>query len=301
MTGKIFDIKRFALHDGRGIRSTLFLKGCPLNCPWCQNPEGRDSSINLHYFSSKCIGCGTCESVCPKKAIKYHGQFPHVHIDKTLCDNCGICVENCPAQALSFDGKIISEEVAVQELLKDELFYQTSGGGVTLSGGEPLFQPEFSLKILQQCREKGIHTAVETCLAVPLDNIIPVIDFTNKFIVDIKIYDSEKHCAVTGKDNKQIFSNLEYLAKHDAELLIRIPLIPGFTATEKNILAIGRYISSISENIPVELINYNPLAENKFRLLNLEYCVEKNTLPYTAEQLDLFRSILKKTGLSEII
>ena len=301
MNGTIFDLKRFALHDGGGIRSTLFLKGCPLHCPWCQNPEGRDKSVRLHHFASKCIECAVCEGVCPEGALTVDKKNHSFTIDTSRCNGCGVCIAECPARALQFDGREISAREAFRELIEDELFFKTSGGGITLSGGEPLFQQEFSLEILRMCREQKLHTAVESCLAVPRNILFPFIDVTSRFIADIKIFDPKKHLEVTGADNTHILSNIEYLVKEKAELLIRIPLIPGYTSSRENISAIGKYVSGLRKDIPVELVNFNPLAENKYRLFGLAYDVSEGAEPYSPVQIREFRSILHKAGVKKVV
>lgn len=301
MNGIFFDIQRFAVHDGNGIRSTLFSKGCILSCPWCQNPEGQSSKINLWYFKNKCIGCKTCINVCPQKALsKCKQKGFKIIIDKKLCNKCGSCVVECPALALAFDGREISIGEAVEELAKDEEFFKTSGGGVTISGGEPLLQPDFNIEILKKCKKRGFNTAVETCLYAPVKTVLKFLPVTDTFLIDMKIFDSQKHKEITGVNNELIKNNFITLAKKGANVIIRIPLIPIFTAYENNIAEIGSFISGFDDKIPVELINYNPLAANKYKIINKKYPIDKSAKPYDKKVLESYKNILKKSGLKKV-
>ena len=303
--GLVFDIRRFSTHDGPGIRTTVFTKGCPLQCKWCQNPEGLEPIKKLCYFKNKCIGCGTCINVCPLKAISRTDEGMKVKIDRRLCDLCGLCVEACPAQALVFDSKEMTVREVVDELLKDKEFYETSGG-ITLSGGDPFSQKEFTLELLKECKKHGLNTAIETCLYVDrrtLEQFLPYIDL---LIADFKVFDSELHRLYTGQDNTIIKDNFVHLFKHyfdqdKLDILVRIPLIPEYTATEENLKEIARFLYSLSPRVRVELLNYNPLAQSKYTLMNKKFLYEINPEMYKEDELEIYNGILSGIGIANII
>ncbi|VDA99420.1 Pyruvate formate-lyase activating enzyme [Olavius algarvensis spirochete endosymbiont] len=299
--GTIFDVKRFALHDGDGLRTTLFLKGCPLHCPWCQNPEGISPKIHLCWTPSRCIHCGICVSVCPLGALSRKEPQLDIRIDFRKCDNNGLCVEECPSAALSFDGRRVSAEEIAGEILRDRDFFDVSEGGVTLSGGEPLMQPSFAAEVLRICRENGVHTAVETTVSVPRSAIDAVIDYVDLFLVDHKFADPESHKNILGADRKPIRRNLEYLLSRDARVRIRIALIPEYTATEDNLRGLGDYIRSLEPVQPsVELLNFNPMAENKYRLFGQSWPISRDAGRFSPEEIDYFADVLRKTGVERV-
>ena len=294
MRGTIFELKRFAVHDGPGIRSTLFVKGCPLHCPWCQNPEGMRRAVELWRAQADCVGCGGCAAACPEGAIDAGNAL---RIDRSRCTRCGRCVELCPAAALSMDGREIEAREAVELLLRDLPFYE--GGGVTLSGGEVFAQWEFCLEVLRLCRERGADTAIESCLytdAEILRLFLPVVDH---FIMDVKYLDPQEHRRVLGVDNAPILRNFEYLVSSGADVLVRTPLIPGYTASEANIRAIARYLASVKPDIRYELLNFNPLCRSKYAALDRDYPVEGGAL--RAEEMDAFYAILRSEGIRNIV
>jgi pyruvate formate lyase activating enzyme len=299
MKGNIIDIKKFTIHDGPGIRSTVFLKGCPLNCVWCHNPEGINKNINLWYFENKCIKCHRCIRVCLNRALSIT-ENSHIAINSEKCTDAGNCVEVCPTEALCFDGKEISASEVVKVLMEDNAFYQESGGGITLSGGDPLFQFDFSLEILKACKSKNVHTTIETCMYVKRDILEKFLNCVDLFIVDLKLFDSDEHEKYTGVRNELIKSNFEYLASQNANILLRIPLIPGITATNENIKNISTFVKNISSKIPIELMNYNPLTENKYRLMGKNYDVLMGMKPLTSNELDKLYQIVNNQGI-EII
>ena len=297
MKGNIFDIKKFAIHDGPGIRSTLFLKGCPLKCLWCLDPGGIENKINLWYFERKCIQCGSCISSCPQKALSIGKKGePYITINREKCNNCGDCVKSCPTTALTFDSYEMEVNEAVEKLLQDKIFYDRSGGGVTLSGGDPLYQYEFSRDVLKKCRENDVHTTIETCMYAKEEILKSFIGLVDLFIVDFKLYDPVEHLKYVGTDNELIFSNFKTLAENKQNLLVRIPLIPGITSKEENIRSICRYVVSISPQTEIELINFNPLAENKYRLMGKNYESLSVMKPYSQNELEAFYSILEEEG-----
>ncbi|HUI69451.1 MAG TPA: glycyl-radical enzyme activating protein [Spirochaetia bacterium] len=299
MTGTIIDIKRFTLHDGQGIRSTLFLKGCGLRCAWCQNPEGLDPALRLWYLPTQCIRCGLCEASCPEGAISLSADAdPYVQIDRELCTTCGACVTACPTTALSFDGSKVSAEEAAETLLRDVEFYRESGGGITISGGDPLVQHEFALEVLGLCRRAGVHTAIETCLFGDWEVIERFIPLTDLFIIDLKIADSALHAEYTDRPNDLILDNYAKLARTGAALLTRVPLIPGITATEANIGALARFIRDKNPGGAVELLNFNPLAINKYSLMNRSTELFNGMAPLADGQVETLRRVLETEGLA---
>jgi pyruvate formate lyase activating enzyme len=299
--GLVFDIKRFALHDGPGIRSTAFLKGCPLNCTWCQNPEGISPEPILWYTATNCIHCGACFEGCPSSALSQGGQDgPFVHIDRAACTSSGACVELCPSGALHFDSRDYSVEDLVRELERDAPFFRNSGGGITLSGGEPLFQPDFATEILRECRQKGLHTAIETtlfCSQSVLERFLPLVDL---FLADLKLMDPEAHRTHTGVDNAPILENFRRLAQTERSVVVRVPLIPGVTTVEDNLRAIGSFIASLGVEWPVELLNFNPLAEGKYRSLERPYEFAKNLSSLPQAEVDSLKALVSAEGVHVI-
>jgi pyruvate formate lyase activating enzyme len=270
--GTIFKIKRFSVHDGPGIRTSVFLKGCPLNCNWCHSPEGISSDITIWYDKSLCIACGECVMTCPHKALRFISETEQfIQINRGLCCMTGDCVNICPTGAIQFTGSKITVTDVMNEIAKDKLYYSTSGGGVTLTGGEPFYQPEFSGKILEECRRLNINTAIETSLFCERSTLDMIIDLVDSFIVDMKIFDRDRHVRFTGKPNDLIMDNIRFLSESGKCILVRIPMVDNITDSKENITAIRNFISSIDSRIPIEYINYNPLAENNYYRLGLPF------------------------------
>jgi len=275
--GIIFDIKKYAIHDGPGIRTTIFFKGCPLNCWWCQNPEGLATSAQLLYRRDRCIGCGECIKVCPEGAITLSRSG--VITDESICINCGTCTETCPAEARELVGRAVTISHVVGEIEKDILFYDESGGGVTFSGGEPLMQPDFLLDLLDVCGELGIHRTVDTTGYGDGELLLKVAKKTELFLYDLKHMDSEKHREYTGVPNERILSNLELLAKHGARINIRIPIIPGINCDDENIDRTGAFVSSLPGVHSINILPYHSAAEAKYRRLGVECRLGKVSPP----------------------
>ncbi|MDC7235211.1 MAG: glycyl-radical enzyme activating protein [Spirochaetales bacterium] len=296
MNATIFDIKRFAVHDGPGIRTTLFIKGCPLNCKWCHNPEGLEAQRQLWYFQNQCLKCGDCVSVCPEGVLTL--EEDGIRINRELCTSCGRCTGVCPTGALHFIGDIMDADTIEEELLKDLPFYEESGGGITLSGGEPLSRPELVREILTRMKGKGIHTVVETSLFTSSEVLRSLIPLVDMFLSDIKIIDSAAHKEHAGVPNEQILENFRILADSEREVLVRIPVIPGFTDAPGNLEGIADFLCSLSRKLPVELMNFNPLARDKFRILGRPYEPADGDKPYSDEAMEAFRDIFRKKGLA---
>ncbi len=301
MDGTIIDIRRFTLHDGHGIRSTLFLKGCGLRCAWCQNPEGIDTAVGLWYLAKQCIRCGLCEASCPVDAIGLHAdEDPFVRIDRGLCTRCGACVAACPTTALSFDGSRVSAEEAAAALLRDVEFYRQSGGGITISGGDPLVQHAFAREVLGLCKRSGVHTAIETCLFGDWEVLERFIPLTDLFIIDLKIANSALHAEYTGRPNDLILDNYARLARAGVELLTRMPLIPGITATEANVRALASIVRETNPGGRVELINFNPLAINKYSLMNRGKEFFNGMAPLPDGEVEALRALFEAEGLAVV-
>ncbi len=296
MDAVVFDIKRFAVHDGPGIRSSVFLKGCPLNCLWCHNPEGISPQVQLWYFKGRCLKCRDCVSVCPEGALSFD-KTEGLGIDRDLCSDCGACTKVCPTGALSFIGSRMTVDQIVQELLQDRVFYEESGGGITLTGGEPLAQAGAAGEILKRMKSEGISTAVETSLHVPQDVLESIKEVTDFFLCDLKVMNPERHLKVVGADNARIRENLKWLICAGADVLVRIPLIPGFTDSRENLQNIGEFLLTLEKTPPVELMNFNPLAREKFRVLGRHYEPEGADSPFDGEQMKQFRFLFDQMGL----
>lgn len=266
MKARIFEIKHFAVHDGNGIRTTVFFKGCPLRCKWCHNPEGLAYKINLAYYEHLCTHCGYCEKSC-SYGVHYINQKEHI-LRRESCISCGKCVSACPTNALKLYGKDVTIEDILPELLQDKDFYETSNGGVTLSGGECLLQPDFCTELLKTLKEHKINTAVDTCGFVPRENIDKVLPFTDTFLYDLKAFDEDIHIAYTGQSNKLILENLEYISSLNKGLEIRIPFIP--TVNDKQIDKMGVFLSKLSTQIKIRLLPYHDYYFSKYKALKME-------------------------------
>lgn len=301
LTGPIFDIKRFALHDGPGIRTTAFFKGCPLRCLWCQNPEGLSHRRALWYHQQRCIRCGACLAACPNNVLTAHpDETSFIHVDRDTCDLSGACVDVCPSTALEFDSRDYNPEELLEVFLRDEVFYGTSGGGVTLSGGEPLAQPKFAVKVLELCRGAGLNTAIETTLHVPRSTVESVVGLVDHFLTDVKLMDVESHRRYTGVDNARIHGNLAWLAEQDVDITVRLPLIPGVTATDQNVSAVARFVKGLPGDRPLELINFNPLASGKYLALDMPYAFVSVTAPLDPDVVSSLADTARNEGVKVV-
>ena len=270
MKAKIIDIKRFAVHDGDGIRTTVFLKGCPLSCVWCHNPEGISFSPQIAYYESKCISCGECVSVCPAKA---HTVTDGIHrFERNACIGCGKCASVCLGDALAFYGKEMTVKELLSLVLEDRAFYENSGGGVTLSGGECLMQTDFCVAFLKGLKAERIHTAVDTCGFVSWEYLDRVIPYTDVFLYDIKALDDALHIQCTGKSNQMILENLRYLDERNCKIEIRIPFVPHYNDREMESIAI--FLSSFKNIARIRVLPYHSYAASKYEALGM-----RNTLP----------------------
>jgi len=265
--GLVFNVMRFSVHDGPGIRTTVFLKGCPLRCPWCHNPESQSAKLEVIYFPERCARCGDCVEACPNHALSLDGE---VRIDEKLCRRCAICVEACLARARELAGEWVSVGTLLSHVERDRVFYEESGGGVTLSGGEPLQQPRFAERFLRACRDRGIHTALDTCGYAPAESFRRVAEYVDLFLFDLKVIDRDRHRESTGVPNDLILANLRWLAEQKRPVIVRVPVIPGHTDGEENLAAISKLAQSLGLS-RVDLLPYHKIAADKYRRLHLDY------------------------------
>jgi len=253
--GVIFDVKRFAIHDGPGIRTTVFLKGCPLACPWCQNPEGIRPEPELAWRAETCIACGACVEACPQGAVRMADGRPVT--DAGRCTLCGRCVEACPAGAREITGRRVGIGDVLAEIEADRVFYETSGGGVTFSGGEPLAQPEFLRALVTECRRRDLATAVDTSCHAPWEAIGPLVALVDLWLCDVKHADPAEHERLTGVGNARLLANLRRLAEADAPMRIRVPIVPGTNDDAANLDATGRLLADLPAEAEVDVLPYH--------------------------------------------
>jgi pyruvate formate lyase activating enzyme len=268
--GIIFNIQHYSIHDGPGIRTNVFLKGCSLRCIWCQNPESHSLSPELLYFQEKCTGCGRCVDICPEKAIQIISAKSTT--DRKKCKTCGQCVQICFNDARSIVGTEMTVEEVFKKVIGDELFYKRSQGGMTLTGGEPLFQPDFSKNLLSLCRQAGIHTALETCGFSDWETLKDILQYVDLVLFDLKHMDSKKHREYTGVPNEVILENARKI-HHTLKtpIWVRIPVIPGCNDSVENIHATAQFVAAeLSRSVPVHLLAYHRLGETKYERLGKE-------------------------------
>jgi len=268
-SGLVFDIARFSLHDGPGIRTTIFLQGCPLRCPWCQNPESQTGAPQMFHAGAKCLDCHACAAACSQDAIEFSDDGRRWLADR--CIRCGACSRACPASALSLVGTFETVDDLERLVLRDRVFYDRSGGGVTLSGGEPLAQPAFAREILASCHRQGIHTALDTTAYAAWPTLAGLLPYTDLVLLDIKAYDSDRHRRLTGVSNTIILANAVALAESDVDLVVRVPIIPGQNDDEADLRAVAHFLSGLPRLMRVELLPYNRMTEAKHSRLGLDY------------------------------
>lgn len=301
-TGRILHLQRLSTEDGPGIRTTVFFKGCPLHCAWCHNPESISIQPQTQWFAVRCIGCQTCVETCPTGCLSMTSDG--LQIDRARCDACGMCVEACPTGARELLGRSVTVEQVLAELLKDRAFYEKSGGGVTLSGGEPTFQVVFAEALMRGLKEQGISTALDTCGLCTRDTLERLLPNTDLVLFDLKVLDPVSHRQLTGASNRQILENLDYLreallGRYPATALwIRTPLIPGATDADANLTAIGRHLAGCLDGALArwELCAFNNLCRDQYTRLGLQWAYAGTPLMTPAE-LAHCEKIAKASGL----
>ncbi len=269
MQGIVTNIQRFSVHDGPGIRTTVFLKGCNLRCFWCHNPEDMNPAPEIQFFPERCIECEACLDACVQGAHSVDNG--HHRFRRELCSGCGECVDTCYAKSLVLVGASKSVEEVVDEILQDQAFYASSGGGVTLSGGEPLLQIDFSAAVLARCQERGIHTAIETAANFPWARVEAILPHVDLVMMDIKHMDSAAHRRSTGVRNERILENAARLGRQPQPLIVRTPVIPGVNDSAAQIGAIAAFVATLPNLLYYELLPYHPMAESKYRSLGQLY------------------------------
>jgi pyruvate formate lyase activating enzyme len=293
ITGCVFNIERFAIRDGPGIRTTVFFKGCPLRCLWCSNPESMQLYPQLFYSEHLCTRCYRCVDACPNKATTVSPEGT-IEIDRSLCKNCGECVKVCPNKAREISGKIMTVEEVLEEVKKDSLFYQNSGGGVTASGGEPTHQPEFLWHLFARCHEAAIHTCLDTCGYVKTETLKGILEHTDLVLYDIKHMDPSRHKELTGVDNSLILENARVVAA-SRPMTIRVPLIPGYNDSEENLNALSKFMAELGLK-RIDLLPYHALGKQKYDRLGMEYKLG-DLKSYESEQVAAIKTVLESHGL----
>ncbi|MGB4027921.1 MAG: glycyl-radical enzyme activating protein [Acetomicrobium sp.] len=283
--GLIFDVQRYSIHDGPGIRTTVFFKGCPLRCWWCHNPEGIDSGKELMYFEYKCMRCRDCVKVCPTGAIEFKGK---PRIFRPLCTACGNCSDACPAGALKLVGKEYTVEELMKEIEKDVLYFDNSGGGVTFSGGEPLFQADFLLEVLKECKNRYIHKALDTAGFASREVLASAMGYVDLFLYDLKLIDEKQHIKYTGVSNTLIKENLRFLVDSGRaqDVILRFPVIPGITDTSDNVDDMAEFISNLRGLREINLLPFHDVSE-KYHRLDREYLMTVRKSPPQEKLLEI--------------
>lgn len=290
----VFDIKRFAVHDGPGIRTTVFFKGCPLDCWWCHNPEGQSSKPEMIFRAGRCIGCGACQAACAQDAICLDGGVASTDMDK--CILCGECVEVCCAEAREIAGQEMTVEEVMTEVRRDLAFYEESGGGVTLSGGEALLSCEFLLALLRVCRAEEIHTAVDTCGFASWETMDRIREHVDLFLYDLKVMDDARHRRYTGESNELILRNLQSLSQRGHAIRLRMPVIPGVNDDDENIRRVGALAAALPHLEQVDVLPYHRAAADKCARLDKVYRLPE-TYPPSKERMSEIAHKLRGYGL----
>lgn len=291
--GLVFDVMRFSLHDGPGIRTAVFLKGCPLRCWWCHNPEGLSPEPEVIYLPDRCVLCGDCVAACPNHAIAWRSRPVR---DLQVCRKCGNCASGCPAEATQLIGRWLSVDELIEQVSKDQVFFDESGGGVTFSGGEPFLQAAFLEAALDACRERGIHTAVETCGIVKRDVLLRLAPKIDLFLFDIKVMDRTKHIKFTGAPNDSILTNLAALAQQHSNIIVRFPIIGGVNDDDSNVEELAHFLKSAGAS-RLDLLPYHDFAGDKYRRLSRPYLADGLKVPLP-DQIQAVAQRFKRDGFA---
>ena len=313
LTGKIFDIQGFSVHDGPGIRLTLFLKGCPLRCPWCHSPESLAFHTELNWMEIKCVGiekCGRCLNICPydavspgkiKASLADGGEIRVVSVDRSKCDNCGTCAKACTSKALYMCGTDYTVDEIMERVRRETPFFKRSGGGVTISGGECLCQPEFTLEVLKRCKEEGIHTAVDTSGFVNWSAIESVLPYTDMFLYDIKGIDSTLHKQVIGVSNELILENARKIAAAGGKFQLRIPVMPMYNDSAGAFADMGKFALELGDAVEVvQILPYHNLGTVKWERLQTNKPIFEAKAP-SDELIEARKKQLEDMGLNVIV
>lgn len=298
LTGRIINIQKCSIHDGRGMRTTVFFKGCGLHCLWCANPESIHFYPEVSLNTAKCMGCGFCAKMCKSGAVTLD-EDGSLHYDRKKCTGCGACARMCPTEAR----KLFGEDYTVDELFKkiyqDRYYFQHSGGGVTFSGGEALMQPEFLLAVCKKCRQYRINVAIESCGCGDYEKFKPCLDYIDFIYFDLKQMDPEMHRKITGQTNERILANLEKISQHGIEICVRTPVVPGWNDSEENIRATAEFIKDLPNVKRYELLAYHKLGINKYKILDREYPlndVEELSTEHMFSLVDAANEVLLPVG-----
>ena len=293
-SGIVTNIQRFSIHDGPGIRTTVFFKGCNLRCFWCHNPETLRTEPELQVFPGRCIGCGVCLEQCEQQAhVMADGQRT---FHRERCVACGRCADTCYAECLVLVGERKTVEEVVDEVLRDRPFYERSGGGVTLSGGEPLLQLEFARGILARCRNEGLNTAIETAANLPWEQIASILPLTDLVMIDIKLLDDRAHRGCTGVSNRRILENAKRLGQQDTPLIVRTPVVPGVNDDPQWIVPIAAFAARLPNLLYYELLPYHPMASGKYESLGMDYKAKDLESP-SREQMQTLAEAARQCGI----
>ncbi|AYD40534.1 glycyl-radical enzyme activating protein [Clostridium fermenticellae] len=303
-TGVVFNIQKCSIHDGPGIRTLVFLKGCPLRCLWCSNPESQKVEPEIASLYKRCIGCRACEKICPQKAISYDNG--KMLIDKKLCNNCNLCVDVCCTDSKQVMGKKMTVDEVLTEILKDRPFYKKLGGGVTFSGGEPLMQSNFLLEILKECKDFGINTSIETSGYGSYSVLEEASNYLDTIHFDIKHMNEIKHKELTGVSNKLISDNLIKLNNKlkERKIIVRIPVIPGYNDSEENIRLTAQFCTQLKAIKRMELLPYHNLGEHKYKSINRNYELGEVKAPdenYMKKLMNIAKNILYNKGIECLV
>lgn len=264
----IFNIQPFSIQDGPGIRTTIFMKGCNMKCYWCHNPESLSGKSELQFFPAKCIACGSCVKVCPYPKDGLSARFTE------RCVLCGECVRNCFSEAVVMSGKTYGVDELIEVISKDRAIYESSGGGITFSGGEPLLQADFVVEVLKKSREAGIDTAIESALNLPWDTVERAVPYVDHFMCDFKVFDSSRHREATGMGNERVLENISSLCAIHQDVLVRTPIIPGFNDSHEDIERIAGFLSRLERPPQAELLAFHGICIGKYQSLNRKYKAE---------------------------
>ena len=292
--GIIFNIQRYSIDDGPGVRTTVFFKGCPLSCLWCSNPESQNPLPAVTYRYTSCKRCGTCVKTCPLGIITL--EEDGVHIDRKACDRCGKCVEACVHEALRMSGEKMTVDEVFNIVKRDIDFYKVSGGGVTASGGEILMQADFVAELFKRCREEDIHTCADTSGFGKKEAMEKVLTYSDLVYYDLKHMDPVEHERQCGQSNELILNNLALVVEKKVPMVIRVPLIPGFNNSDENIEAIAKTVARLTKEAPVNIMPYHNYGANKYRMIDMEYSLDDVITP-SKEELDRTKQIIESYGL----